>query len=425
MKRLRNTLLCILVLVFLLLACEKTPDKKYSESSSNVISDVSVSPQKNDSSVKTQNDSSLVELVPLEEARKEAMEIAGQTIEGFLMPDVIAVTDSNNISLYKSEIHYEEDYKTTESCLRKLWSGYDNFVESGAEATYYKYDEKAPDRTTGVTYCLASESGGMEVFTVADNGFLYNSGTVSCLGEPEKRYDIEWGDSYSEDEGFELADGFVTIKNAVETAEKLINDNFGILYAGVTDFKVQHIYVFKDESTGKYIYKMIVGCVFDGTSLDTARRYYNSRSGNVSGHMYTFKGKTNVFVMSKSDGFDSVSTCEHSMDFNKTETIDRVISPVNALKIVKKKLALGGIDQFEQAGLIYFFKERDLDYGEEPTQEEIESMSIIRPYWVFTNRKKSGFNNTEGNYDAHENSVFVDAITGEVFFCNASTVAPY
>ncbi len=412
----------LLVLTSLFIACEKTPDTNYKNHSYNPDNTVSATPHKDEESVKTPEDASF-ELVSLELAREEAKEISGQEIEGFLLPENITITEKDTISVFSSKEHYEDDYKDSENCLKILWPEYDVFISSGAEATYYKYDTQNPDRITGVTYRLKSESGeNVEISTVAETGFIHHDGQITCSGMMIKKYDIEWGDSYSEDEGFELSDGFVTIKDAIDFTERRMNESLCNLFEGVDEFRVQHLYVFQNEDNGKYIYKMIAGCVFNGTPLDTANIYYNSKQGSRN---YNFAGRCISFIMDKSDSFDSVSTCHTTMDFNEIDVIEKVISPKTALKIIKEELALGGIGGFEQAGLVGFFISKDAEYGEKLSQEELDRMGVVRPYWVFTNSRKEFPASCNGNYDSHENSVFVDAVTGEVFFCNTSTIAPY
>ena len=66
-----------------------------------------------------------------------------------------------------------------------------------------------------------------------------------------------------------------------------------------------------------------------------------------------------------------------------------------------------------------------LDYGESLTEEELKEAVVFRPYWVFTNRLYYMRDNTGGNYDAHENTVFVDAVTGDVLFCNVTSIYPF
>ncbi|MBR0132094.1 MAG: hypothetical protein IJM14_03315, partial [Lachnospiraceae bacterium] len=298
----------LVVLVMVLSACQKTPE---TESSVGMSSDdkeslVTSTPalDSSESESPKQEEKDGYALITLEQARMEAKEMAGQTVEGFIMPEKIVVTDGNTIPVYKDSEHQCESYKEAEECFRKLIPRYDEIVAAGAEPRYYYNDEENPESVAGVTYKIESDNDyGMEIATVSDKGFIsYDGKIVSFMWEPEERYDIEWGDSYTDDEGYELSDGFVTIKDAIEFTEKRINDSLGELYEGVDKFKVQHLYVFKNEKNGKYVYKMIVGFVFDGQALDTASLYYDSKGGKDK---YTFAGFYLNCVMEKSDCLDS------------------------------------------------------------------------------------------------------------------------
>lgn len=348
-----------------------------------------------------------------DKALEEMKEIRGKKIGNLEISEEINIPEQINVSTYKVTKCKVDDFGEIDDVVEKIWPDYyridktntEGETYTGIDPEYIGYGFHSSDRK----YTYVSDS----------NGYIYfNSGiSFETSYEIVDEYDPEWGMTIPEDVEYELSDGKMKVSEAVAFTEETCNKNLYGFERGIDGYKVQHLYVVKNND--KYSYILIVGKIIDGLPLDTAIEYYDSQDNNSE---YAFSGSQFYVIINSKDKISYFHNGNYLMNIDKKEDYDKLLSPLSALKVVEDEIADVAIGKLDQCGLVYLMKQKRIvvDGIQMAFSIDSEEETELRPFWMFS-KGNDDINGYNGNNDYHGTTILIDALDGSAFYFDAST----
>jgi hypothetical protein len=354
--------------------------------------------------------------VSMDVAKEQLKEIVGKTIDGFSFPETIEMPDVRKVSEIELVPWYPEREKDLKKAVKKLWGGYFKVDWSNSKS------QKVTSPVDNQYYGFQNEDTNTDAFYSYDSrGLLCGDSMVDmklnasdCVAE----FDFEWGDTATEKDVYSLEDGEISVPKAVSYTESLLNKQLSLLEKEQFTYKVQHLYVMKNEETGFFHYNMVIGRIYQGISIDTSTDF-ELTSGNY--YDVTHCGIHMVAIMKYKNSLDYFNSYNELFQIGEKQEKDKIISPIWALNAMEKQIAhINGLS-FSDCGLFYLVvqdnklaekKQQDVYQGvDNPSQ----SKTYLRPLWLFLSDDGSGVFDAITK-DKHGTSVLVDAIDGTLYY---------
>ncbi len=387
-------LLCTLLFcIFTMTSCEKAPQTtEKQEEKEELISE---------------------QYVSLEEAKKQVIQLQGKNQEGFTFPEKIQMPDVQKVSEIKLTPWYPEKEEDLLKGIKNLWHDYDTVDWSAIEektfsnkknAKYFGSEKEDPE--TGLLYSYDS-SGFFSGDSLNDTELT----SSHCIAS----YDFEWGDTAAEKDSYMLEDGELSVSDAVAYTENLFNQYMPGLEKGQFTYRVQHLYVMKDQDKDICDYNMVLGRVYQGVPIDTSSDF-NITEGDS--YEKNHCGIHIVAIMRHKNSLDYINTCNELIDVEATSEKDSIISPIWAVQQMNKEIAHDNGLKFDDCGLVYLLVQNN-KLASKNRQDVYQGVSFattyLRPVWLFLcDNIRNGFDtNTK---DVHGTSVVVDALDGSIYY---------
>ncbi|MCD7709407.1 MAG: hypothetical protein LUI02_05985 [Clostridiales bacterium] len=397
-KRLRS---CVFVFSMTLIAggiagCEQAPE------------------QTSESSTEMEIDSS-GQYVTVAEAKEQAQELAGGSLDGIYFPDYVALPEGDYVSTLKLTTLYtpEEDSGEILAALRGIWSSYDSVDWSSIEPTR---NTRGPESDY---WGISKEDEETGVWMSYDSRGFFCGNALQDMEELRgdacvKSYDFEWGDEAGEDT-WQLMDGECSVAEAVEAVEGLLNEYLSPLENDAFTYRVQHLYVMKNPDTGCYEYNLSIGRVCEGMAVDTSSDYEFLTTGQY--YDVVHKGARFEAVMRHKGTLDYFNIGTWLIGIESTETEESIISSIWAAQQIKDEIAHANKMSFSDFGLVYVLEQ---DNTEADNQQQgyfgaLNDTTYLRPVWAFLAASSSSSLFSGTTLDTHDESILVDAVTGELY----------
>ncbi|MCD7709588.1 MAG: hypothetical protein LUI02_06915 [Clostridiales bacterium] len=398
-KKLRS---CALVLAMAFVAagiagCEQAPD------------------QESDNSTEVELTSE--QYVTVAEAKEQARELAGGSLDGIYFPDYIALPEGDSVSTIKLTPWHmtEDDSDKILEAVQGIWQDYGSVDWSQIEDSYtydspgdYYWAVEKHDEDTGRWFSYDA-NGFFCVNSLQGMGMLYGD---SCV----KSYDFEWGDEAGEDT-WQLMDGECSVSEAVETVEGLLNEYLSPLEDNAFTYRVQHLYVMKNPDTGCYEYNISIGRVYEDMAVETSSHY----EFNTTGQYYdvVHSGAHSIALMRHKGVLDcfNVVTRNALISIESAEEEESIISPIWAAQQIKDEIAHANRMSFSDVGLVYVLEQDNAEAEDhmQDTFQAIDDTTYLRPVWAFLATPSSSSLYSGNTQDSHGECVLVDAVTGELY----------
>lgn len=396
------TLFC---LSFITTGCEKAPQRAETENKAPKA-EIGLSSEK---------------YVSIKKAHEQIAELEGNMAAGFHFPDYLAMPEGDTISEVKLIPWEPRGKKDFETALQNLWSGYNTVDWSAIRRTKrqiaveknnkkyfgdkYFYIEKENEKT-GIYYSYDSNG-----FFCGDSLGDTKLTCESCV----KKYDFEWGDTSSDKDTYPLEDGNVSVSEAVSYVETLLNQHLPAMERNQFSYKVQHLYVVRNEETGYYDYNMSIGRVYQGVLIDTSSAFTLSE-GKCYDKIHS--GKNILATMRHKNKLDYINICDELLTAETETAAKKIISPFWAVQQMNQKIAhLGGLN-FVHGGLVYLLvqdNQRAKDNVQDIFQGVAHGATSLRPVWLFMSQGSDSIS-PGFTKDNHGTTVVTDAIDGTLYY---------
>ena len=363
--------------------------------------------------LKEETKASSEQYVSVEEAKNQLHELEGKNMEGIYLPKHIWMPDIQKVSEVKLTPWYSKQREDLETAIKSMWSDYGKVDwASIKEKTFTRpddadyYGSQKEDKKTGFLYSYGSE-GFFSGDSLDDTELTCDS----CV----KGFDFEWGDAASEKDVYELEDGETSVPEAVSYTEALFNENLSGLEKGRFAYKVQHLYVIKNEDTGYYDFNMVIGRVYKGICIDTSSCFTFFSEGKS--YDKTHGGIHMIAIMRHKNSIDLVNICTELLNIEKETEKEKIISPIWAVQQLNKEIAHGGGISFSDCGLVYLLVQDNRLAGEnrQDVTQFVNETTYLRPVWLFMSAGSGTLFETM-TQDSHGTSVVVDALDGTLYY---------
>ncbi|MCD7708897.1 MAG: hypothetical protein LUI02_03385 [Clostridiales bacterium] len=404
-KKLRSSVLVLAVTfaVIGIAGCEQAPD------------------QESDNSTEVELTSE--QYVTVAEAKEQARELAGGSLDGIYFPDYIALPEGDSVSTIKLTRWHapEEDGDKIITALQGIWSGYDSVDWSSIEPSHFTqgtdpnyWGISKHDDATGLWFSYDSVG-----FFCGDA--LQGMGQLNC-DACVKSYDFEWGDAMGEEDSWELMDGECPVAEAVEAVESRLNEYLSPLESDAFTYKVQHLYVMKNPDTGCYEYNMSVGRVHEGMAVDTSSSYEFLEAGQYYDVVHS--GASFMAVMRHKGALDFFNIGTELLDIESEEEEESIVSPIWAAQQIKEEIAHANKMSFSDVGLVYVLEQDNPEAGNRAQGyfDYVGDTAHLRPVWAFLSAPMSSSLDVGFTQDSHGECVLVDAVTGELYHYDCTGV---
>lgn len=360
--------------------------------------------------------------VSLEEARKQAEELEGNTVEDFCFPKHIEVPKVQEAGVFKVSSEDKRSLEEIKSAMGNIWTDYHTIDWGMAKDTYpYEipedYDmrvEGREDEKTGWWYSV-SLTNGLYGFAAASLKNMEENPASLVAG-----YDFEWGDTVTED-SYMLKDGEYTVSEAVSYTERVLNESLRQSGENQSEYKVQQLYVTREHGEDDYCsFNMLVGKVLDGVVIDTSSSF-EIHSGSYYDKVHS--GVSLRVTMRDKNHIGYVNTSESLFGIEEESETDKIISPWYAVLLMNEQIAHVGQMSFSDCGLVYLMVQDNAkaENHEQDLFQGINDCTYLRPMWVFMS-KPAGGSVIYATNNSHGKSIIVDAIDGTLYYYE-STVA--
>ena len=389
---------CLFAFVFLMTGCEDAPER----------------PQNSDDNAVSLTTE---QYVTVEEAKRQMQEMAGKTVLGFELPEHIQMPDVANVFKVKVQPWYPVWEKDLKNAVKNLWRDYGKVdwtkiknkkFSSKIDESYYGKEKK--DEKSGLVYSYDS------------NGFLCGD----SLGDTEltseacvKEFDFEWGDTVSEEETYPLADGEMSVAEAVSFTEDLLETYLSELEKNQFEYKVQHLYVMENEDTGFYDYNMVIGRIYKGVPIDTSSDFKVSEGKS---YYRTHCGAHIIAIMRHRNSLDYISTSRELFEIESEAEKEKIIAPKWALQKMSEEIAHDNGIRFTECGLVYLLVQdnRLSEQDQQDVYQQADETTYLRPVWLFT--QDSNAESTDSlTKDNHGISVIVDALDTNLYYYESTS----
>lgn len=408
------------VLGLVLCACESAPDRNQ-QAPAKISPDISITSATTDDPTEApdvtapvSNSSNEIVYSTLKEEKEKVASLAGKNIYGFNLPARISMPDADDLCLFEVSCSYGHSYDEMLECIKGMWDDYETANELELQCNDFDYTE-LPKYKVRVWFdedrkyiFTCSTSGSIVCNSIDDSWQSYTSTT--------KKYDILWGDQISDDEGYSLLGGYMSVNDAIKMVEDKFNTFYSVIEQNVFTYKVQQLSVATNSVTGTPDYYMILGREYNGLPIDTCMMYYDL--SGIRNEKVLF-GESILVIVHEKGKISCVDTYFDARIMYKGESIDKIVSFDSALELAKKEIATIGLENIEQAGLCYYHIE-DAVYDDEgilitgSVGKDENKRTGLRPYWVFAQEKKT--DNFQITPNGHGTTILVDALDGTVYY---------
>lgn len=400
-------ILCtVLFCVLLAAGCEKAPER-----SDDNREDYTLSLDK----------LSFEQYITVEEAAGQIQQLAGKRVEGLVFPRQIEMPDVKTVSEVKLTPWKPEKRELFETTLQNLWEDYNTVDWSSIQRS--KQDiavEKRNKKYLGDQFFMGGKEDkdkGLSYSYDATGFFAGDSleDTVLTCDYCVKEFDFEWGDTVSEQDVYPLADGELSVAEAVKYTENLLNTHLAVMEKNQFEYRVQHLYVIRNDANQTYDYNMVIGRVHNGLYIDTSSDFTLS-DGKCHDKLHS--GKAIHAVMRHARKLDYINTRDELFAVETESEQEKIISPFWAVQQIDKEIAHVGGLSFADCGLVYLLvqdNEQAKDNMQGTLRDISHSTTYLRPVWLFMSDGGS-VDYEHFDRDYHGSSVIVDALDGSMYY---------
>lgn len=352
-------------------------------------------------------------LVPVQEAKRQTLKLQGINMDGLQFPKMIMFPDVQEISEIKLTPWYTQNDNDLKKVIQSLWSDYDTVDWEKIQEQDFPndnipnyYGKEKSDKKTGKTYSYSS----MGFFCGNSLGDEPEPSIDNCV----KKYNFEWGEVASKQDKYALQDGELSVLDAVTYTEGLFNKHMRSFEKEKFTYKVQHLYVMKVPDQEYYSYSMVIGRLYNGMVVDTSSDFLLA---DGKSYPYTHCGNHIMATMCHKKTLDYVNTGFECFDIASTKAHKKIISPLWAVRKIKKEIAHIGGMSFQNCGLVYLLVQKNHEAKDnvQGVYQCVDDTTCLRPVWVFmTGASGSAFNTSTD--DIHGASVIVDALDGTLYY---------
>ena len=308
---------------------------------------------------------------------------------------------------------YTQNDNDLKKVIQSLWSDYDTVDWEKIQEQDFPndnipnyYGKEKSDKKTGKTYSYSS----MGFFCGNSLGDEPEPSIDNCV----KKYNFEWGEVASKQDKYALQDGELSVLDAVTYTEGLFNKHMRSFEKEKFTYKVQHLYVMKVPDQEYYSYSMVIGRLYNGMVVDTSSDFLLA---DGKSYPYTHCGNHIMATMCHKKTLDYVNTGFECFDIASTKAHKKIISPLWAVRKIKKEIAHIGGMSFQNCGLVYLLVQKNHEAKDnvQGVYQCVDDTTCLRPVWVFmTGASGSAFNTSTD--DIHGASVIVDALDGTLYY---------
>lgn len=408
------------VLGLVLCACESAPDRNQ-QAPAKISPDVSITSattddptEEPDVTAPISNSSNEIVYSTLKEEKERVKSLAGKNLYGFNLPARISMPNADDLCLFEVSCSYDHSYDEMLECIKGLWADYEAANELELQCNDFdntvnpKFKVRLWFDENRKYIFKCSTMGTIVCNSIDDSWQSYTSTT--------KKYDILWGDQISDDEGYDLLGGYMSVNDAVKMVEDKFNTFYSAVEQNVFTYKVQQLSVATNSVSGTPDYYMILGREYTGIPIDTCMPYYNFSGTRVEKAIF---GESILVIVHEKDKIACIDTYFNARNLHRGESIDKIVSFDSALKLAKKEIATIGLENIEQAGLCYYHVQ-DAIYNDEGflisdcVGYDENTRTPLRPYWLFAQKKTT--DNFKITPNGHGTTILVDALDGTVYY---------
>lgn len=398
--------ICALLFCILLLSgCEDAPEQRAQETAEKDAGGAAAE------SLSVLDD--VDQYVSLGEAREQIQQMEGKDMDGIYLPKHMMMPDSEEIYDLELTPWRMEQGEDMLSALEHLWKDYaavdwENIPDA---------NELIPDGEVKIAGFQKTDEETGFVYAYSPEGHLFGD---SLKSQPDKNacveaFDFEWGDTAAESDVYPLSDGEVSVPDAVAFTEELFNTYMSVLEKKKFTYKVQHLYVLKNGDACDFY--MVLGKLYKGMPVSNSCLFQVTSGqadyGNAHG------GVIMEAVMRHKNCLDQVNSVNELLGVKAETKLEKLISPLWAVKKISEEVAhIGGL-RFQHCGLFYM-KQQDNSQMEEMYRDSVHSLAEggptrLRPVWLFMAPAGGAVYDT-GVLGMHGTSIIVDAVDGELYY---------